>query len=432
MSTAATIGLTLLAIFMVLVVLNVPIAVCLGISTLVTSVIFHVPYQGFGDILYTGIAKSSLLAVPFFILCGAIMEKSGTSARIVKFANCLVGPIPGGLAVMSIILTCFWGAISGNGPATVYALGSVLIPAMISAGYSPAFAAACIAASSAISVVIPPSTTLIVYGVMAGASVSDLYLAGFVPGVMMGALMCGWAIFISIKRNYRGADHFGSKEEILKTLKDSWLGLLAPVFILGSIYAGIATPTESAVIGCVYAMIIGTFAYRGIKFKNLLEIFKSSAKSTATLMLIIGCASCFSWLVTSQGIAGAVSSALMGISNNKYVLGFLCALILLIAGFFLDGISISYLFYPLLWPVVSALGYSNIWFGVVLSMAIAVGMATPPVAVNIYPACHLAKIKMSEITKDIFGFVAMGFLAMIIVLFVPQIIDFMPALLGGK
>ena len=148
--------------------------------------------------------------------------------------------------------------------------------------------------------------------------------------------------------------------------------------------------------------------------------------------LIIGCASCFSWLVTSQGIAGAVSSALMGISNNKYVLGFLCALILLIAGFFLDGISISYLFYPLLWPVVSALGYSNIWFGVVLSMAIAVGMATPPVAVNIYPACHLAKIKMSEITKDIFGFVAMGFLAMIIVLFVPQIIDFMPALLGGK
>ena len=428
MSTAATIGLTLLAIFMVLVVLNVPIAVCLGISTLVTSVIFHVPYQGFGDILYTGIAKSSLLAVPFFILCGAIMEKSGTSARIVKVANCLVGPIPGGLAVMSIILTCFWGAISGNGPATVYALGSVLIPAMISAGYSPAFAAACIAASSAISVVIPPSTTLIVYGVMAGASVSDLYLAG----IMMGALMCGWAIFISIKRNYRGADHFGSKEEILKTLKDSWLGLLAPVFILGSIYAGIATPTESAVIGCVYAMIIGTFAYRGIKFKNLLEIFKSSAKSTATLMLIIGCASCFSWLVTSQGIAGAVSSALMGISNNKYVLGFLCALILLIAGFFLDGISISYLFYPLLWPVVSALGYSNIWFGVVLSMAIAVGMATPPVAVNIYPACHLAKIKMSEITKDIFGFVAMGFLAMIIVLFVPQIIDFMPALLGGK
>ena len=200
MSTAATIGLTLLAIFMVLVVLNVPIAVCLGISTLVTSVIFHVPYQGFGDILYTGIAKSSLLAVPFFILCGAIMEKSGTSARIVKFANCLVGPIPGGLAVMSIILTCFWGAISGNGPATVYALGSVLIPAMISAGYSPAFAAACIAASSAISVVIPPSTTLIVYGVMAGASVSDLYLAGFVPGIMMGALMCGWAIFISIKR----------------------------------------------------------------------------------------------------------------------------------------------------------------------------------------------------------------------------------------
>lgn len=429
MTTAAVVGLTLLGIFIFLLVLNVPIAVCLGVSSVITMLIFKVPYAGFGDILYTGMAKYSLLAVPFFILAGTLMEKGGTSKRIVEFANCMVGPIPGGLAIVSIILTCFWGAISGNGPATVYALGSVLIPAMIASGYSPAFAAAAIAASSAISVVIPPSTTLIVYGVMSGTSISDLYIAGFVPGIMMGLLMCVYTFFVSKKRGYKGGT-WGTRKEVWRTFKRSFWGLLSPVIILGTIYAGICTPTESAVIGCVYSFVIGAFVYRGLRWRELVQVFKSAAKSTASLMLIIGCASVFSWLVTNQGIAGAVSKALMSVSSNKYVLGFLCAFILLIAGFFLDGISISYLFYPLLWPVVSSLGYSSLWFGVVLSMAIAVGMATPPVAVNIYPACHLAKIKMKDITKDIFGFVAMGFLSMLIVLLIPEIIDFLPALLG--
>lgn len=430
MSQTMMIGLTLLILFLILVALNIPIAVCLGVSSLITMLVFNIPYNGFGDILYTGMSKYSLLAVPFFILAGTIMDKSGTSKRIVDFANCLVGPIPGGLAIVSIILTCFWGAISGNGPATVYALGSVLIPAMIRSGYSAPFAAACIAAASAISVVIPPSTTLIVYGVMSNTSISDLYLAGFAPGILMGALFCLVAFIVSKKRGY-SAGKFGTPSEIWHCFKRSFFGLLAPVFILGSIYAGIATPTESAVIGSVYAFIVGAFIYKGFQIKEIWEVFKSSAKSTASLMLIIGCASVFSWLVTSKGIASAVSAALMSVSDNRYVLGFLCALILLIAGFFLDGISITYLFYPCLWPVVSDMGYSSIWFGVVLSMAIAIGMATPPVAVNIYPACHLAGIKMKDIVKDIIPFVIMGFASLIIVLFFPQIIDFLPVLFGN-
>lgn len=357
------------------------------------------------------------------------MDRSGISNRIVKFANCLVGPIPGGLAIVSIVLTCFWGAISGSGPATVYALGSILIPAMIRSGYSPAFAAACMAASASISVIIPPSTTLIVYGVMAATSISDLYLAGILPGIMMGGLFCLWAFIVSKKRGY-SAGKFGTAAEIWATFKESFFGILSPVFILGSIYAGIATPTESAVIGCLYSLIIGIFVYKGLNLRNLLGVFTQAAKDTSTLMLIIGCASCFSWLITSKGIAGVASAAIISVSGNTYILAFLCAVILLIAGCFLDSISIIYIFYPLLWPVISSLGYSSIWFGVVLSMAISVGMATPPVAVNIYPACNLAGIKMQDIIRDILGFVFMGFLSMIIVLFIPQIIDCLPALLA--
>lgn len=425
MSTTVMIALALLIIFFVLVFMNVPIAISLGISTIATSAIFNIPWNGFGDILYTGMAKYNLLAIPFFILCGAIMDKSGISNRIVKFANCLVGPIPGGLAIVSIIITCFWGAISGSGPATVYALGSILIPAMIRSGYSHAFAASCMAAAASISVIIPPSTTLIVYGVMATTSISDLYLAGILPGIMMGALFCIYAFVISKKRGYK-AGKFGTKKEIISTFKESFFGLLSPVFILGSIYAGIATPTESAVIGCIYSLIIGSLVYKGLNKKMVVEAFTQASKDTATLMLIIGCASCFSWLITSKGIANLASAAIISVSSSKYILVFLCAVILVIAGCFLDSISIIYIFYPLLWPVISSLGYSSIWFGVVLSMAIAIGMATPPVAVNIYPACNLAGIKMQQIVKDILGFVAMDFVAIALVIFVPQIIDCLP------
>ncbi len=237
MSTAVAIAIFMLIAFFVLVFANVPITVCLGVASLATMFIFGIPIASVTDIVYTGLSKYALLAVPFFILAGGIMEKSGTSSRIIKFANCMVGPSPGGLAIVSIILTCFWGAISGNGPATVYALGTILIPAMVLSGYSPAFAAAVMAASSAISVVIPPSTTLIIYGVIAGQSISDLYMAGFLPGLFMGALFIVYAYVVSKKRGYGGGQKTNRKE-VWKTFKESFWGLLTPVIILGGIYGG--------------------------------------------------------------------------------------------------------------------------------------------------------------------------------------------------
>lgn len=423
------IGLILFVLFMLMVLTNVPIAVSLGVATLLTMVLYGLPFDMYLNIVNAGLSKYSLLAVPFFILAGYIMEKSGISRRIVAFARMCIGPIPGGLGIVSIIVTLFWGAISGSGPATVAALGSILIPAMIDDGYDKGFAAALMASTAAVSVVIPPSINLVVYGVVAGESIGALFMGGIFPGILMGICFIVYSMIHSIRHGYKG-ETFGKPREILAALKESIWGILSPVIILGGIYGGFFTPTEAAVVACIYSIIVGLFIYREFKITDIWHLLAESGVSSATILIIMANAAAMTWLIQTQGVAERAGNALLGLSDNPLVILLIIDLILLIAGVFIDGISIAYIFVPMFLPVVLELGRTSLWFGVTSTVAIAIGFMTPPVAVNLYPACRIANIGLGTISKGIVGFVVAGIAALILITVFPELVLFLPRALG--
>lgn len=423
------IGIILFVLFMLMVLTNVPIAVSLGMATLLTMVLYGLPLDMYLDIVNAGLAKYTLLAVPFFILAGYIMEKAGISKRIVAFARLCVGPIPGGLGIISIIVTLFWGAISGSGPATVAALGSILIPAMIDDGYDKGFAAALMASTSAVAVVIPPSINLVVYGVVAGESIGALFMAGVFPGILMGVCFIVYAIIHSVRHGYKG-ESFGHAKEILHALKESIWGILSPVIILGGIYGGFFTPTEAAVVACIYSIFVGLFIYKEFKISDMWRLLAESGVSSATILIIMANAAAMTWLIQTQGVATRFGNALLSVSDNPLVILLIIDLILLIAGVFIDGISIAYIFVPMFLPVVLQLGRTSLWFGVVTTVAIAIGFMTPPVAVNLYPACRIANIGLGTISKGIVGFLVAGVVALILITIFPDLVLFLPRILG--
>ena len=423
------IGLILLILFFLLVLMNIPIAVSLGLSTIITMILYGIPLGMYLDTINAGLSKYTLLAVPFFILAGFIMEKSGISKRIIAFARLLTGPVPGGLGIISIVVTLFWGAISGSGPATVAALGSILIPAMIEDGYDKGFAAALIAASSAVAVVIPPSINLVVYGVISGDSIGTLFISGIIPGILMGICFIVYAFIYSMRHGYRG-ERFGTVKEVFHGFREAIWGLFSPIIILGGIYGGIFTPTEAAVVAVIYSLLIGLFVYKEFNVKDLWHILADAGVSSASILIIMANAGAMTWLITSQGIATRFGTALLGVSDHRIVILLLIDLMVIIAGVFIDGISIAYIFVPLFLPVVTQLGMSSIWFGVVLTVGIAIGFTTPPVAVNLYPACRIANITLGKISKEIIGFVAAGVVALILITIFPDIVLLLPKTLG--
>ena len=423
------IGLILLILFFLLVLMNIPIAVSLGLSTIITMILYGIPLGMYLDTINAGLSKYTLLAVPFFILAGFIMEKSGISKRIIAFARLLTGPVPGGLGIISIVVTLCGGAISGSGPATVAALGSILIPAMIEDGYDKGFAAALIAASSAVAVVIPPSINLVVYGVISGDSIGTLFISGIIPGILMGICFIVYAFIYSMRHGYRG-ERFGTVKEVLHGFREAIWGLFSPIIILGGIYGGIFTPTEAAVVAVIYSLLIGLFVYKEFNVKDLWHILADAGVSSASILIIMANAGAMTWLITSQGIATRFGTALLGVSDHRIVILLLIDLMVIIAGVFIDGISIAYIFVPLFLPVVTQLGMSSIWFGVVLTVGIAIGFTTPPVAVNLYPACRIANITLGKISKEIIGFVAAGVVALILITIFPDIVLLLPKTLG--
>lgn len=428
--SSATVGIMLLSIFFMLLLGRIPIAVSLGLATIVTMVFAGIEPAMFADIMEASVSSVSLLSIPFFIIAGNIMDKSGISKRIVKFVELCIGEIPGGLGIVSVIVTVFWGAISGSGPATVVALGPVLIPLMVNAGYAAPFAAALVAAGSGIAIIIPPSITFIVYGVVAdGVSVGTLFIAGILPGIFMGFCFCIYVYIYSVRHGYKGQKR-GTAKEILIAFRNCFWGILSPVIILGGIYGGIFTPTEAAAIAAVYSLIIGLFVYKEFKANEIIKVMADSSTGTGMILIITAGAGVMAWLITTQGVAEVVSTLLLGISPNPIIIITMIFVVLLIAGFFLDGISIVYLFVPLLLPTVLKLGYDPTWFGVIMIMAISIGMITPPVAANLYPAAQLANVKLHEISVEIVGFVIFGAIATMLVLYIPEIALFLPKISG--
>ncbi|WP_102345551.1 TRAP transporter large permease [Bacillus sp. Marseille-P3661] len=444
------IAITLFSLLIILLLINLPIGISLLTAATVTIFIF----DGFAslsmvtDIMYASVAKFTLLAIPFFILAGVIMEQAGISKRLIHFANVCVGHRKSGIAMVTVFTAIFFAAISGSGPATVAALGGILIPALLKNGYSAPSAAGLLASSGSIGIVIPPSIAFIVFAVVAGdqipVSIGRLFVAGIVPGLLMGLGFLVAAIFIKnryekkSKVNNQAAITIDSEiqlqqkatpREIFKAFIDAFWGLLIPVIILGGIYGGVFTPTEAAVVAVFYGLFVGIFIYKELKLKHMIDIIVSSGVQTAVVMFIVSSASVFAYIITKEQIATDISNSLLNISDNSIIILLVINIILLIAGAFIDAISAFYLFVPILLPVILELGIDPTVFGVFMTINLAIGLFTPPVGVNLYVASGIAKISLKEISIGTLPFIIAAIIVLIIVTYVPAVSVWLPNLL---
>ena len=411
--------------FAVLLLIGAPIAVCLGVSSVLAMLV-----QGAGRPIVTimsslpqlfaaSTSKFVLLAIPFFILAGNIMEKAQISKKLIRLAEACVGHTKGGLAIVCVIVACFFAAISGSGPATVAALGLVLIPGMIRSGYSPAFSAALMGCAGAIGVIIPPSITFVVYGSIADTSIGSLFIAGVVPGLLMGAALIVAALLVGRKMDLKSLPKASGKER-WDAFKDAFWGLLMPVIILGGIYGGIFTPTEAAAVAVVYGLVVGIFIYKTIRVKELFAILIDSASTTATVMFITASASLFAYVLTRARLDVAISNGLVNLSGGSTFIFFMIVnVILLIAGCFLDSTSALYIFTPLFVPVAQALGIDMIHLGVVMIVNLAIGLFTPPVGVNLYVACGVAKVDLKQISRAVVPLLIAALIVLLIITYIP-------------
>ena len=424
------VSLILFGSFFVLLLLNVPIGLSLGISSVAALIAENLPFSMIPSNLYSSTGKFVLLAIPFFILGGNVMEKSGISARLIDFCRTLVGHRKSGMALVCVIVACFFAAISGSGPATVAALGMILIPAMVKAGYDKGDSAALMSTAGAIGIIIPPSITFVIYGSVTGKSVGSLFASGIVPGILMGIFLVFAMQFVSRGRELVLLPKASGKER-WAAFKEAFWGLLMPVNILGGIFGGIFTPTEAAAVSALYGLIVGLFIYRTLSLKDIMPILRDSVSQTAVVMFIVGTASLFAWVLTVTGVAADASNLLIQVSaGNKYIFLLIVNIILLIAGCFIDANSAMYIIVPILYPVAEALGIDGVHLGCIMVMNLAIGLVTPPVGVNLYVGCGIADISLKRMSKSVLPFVVASIIALLLTTYLPFIPMTLPNLLG--
>ncbi|WP_422124347.1 TRAP transporter large permease [Planococcus sp. X10-3] len=422
-------GLILFGLLILFFALGVPIAIGMGLaSALAIWIDGGTPLVVLVQRSFTSIDSFPLMAIPFFILAGTLMEFGGISKRLINFANALTGHFAGGLAIVTVLTSMFFAAISGSGAATTAALGSILIPAMISRGYHKNFAGSVQAISGELGVIIPPSIPLILFGVSAGVSIGDLFMGGLIPGILIGVTLIVTVYIVAKKRQYPREEKKTLKE-ILVAFKEAFLALLMPVIILGGIYGGIFTPTEAAGIAVGYAFIVGVFIYREIKLKELLSIFIQSSIVTSVIMFIIASAGLFGWILTREGIPQDVAGFLTGISDNPIIFLLIINVFLLIVGMFMETNASVIILTPLLLPVALQLGIDPIHFGIIMIVNLALGMCTPPLGVNLFIAAQIANIRLDQITRGMVPFYFAVLIALILITYIPQITLFLPNLL---
>ena len=418
-------SLLLFGIFVILLICNIPIAVSLGIASVVTILVTGLPIEMFPINVYSASSKFALLAIPFFILAGNIMEKAGISEKLITLAKACVGHRKNGVALVCVIVSCFFAAISGSGPATVAALGVILIPSMVKEGYPVSFATALMAAGGAIGVIIPPSVTFIVYGASSGASIAEIFMAGVIPGLMMGAtLFCARKFELKKTEKASGAQRWAA-------FKDAIWGLLMPVIILGGIYSGIFTPTEAAAVSAVYGLIVGIFVYKKLKIRELGKMIVTSGSQTGVVMYVIIAASLFAWVISVDGIASDIGDWLMNVTHgNLWAFLLITNIILLIAGCVMDATSALYIFIPILLPVATDMGYDTVAFGILMCVNLAIGLVTPPVGVNLFTACSISKLTIKDTFKDVVPIIVSLIVVLLLVTYIPQISLLLPNLLN--
>ena len=417
-----------LIVFLCPLLIKIPIAVALGGASFIVAWNWGLGFPMVSYNFFAGIAKFQLLAIPFFILAGVIMEKAGIAERIITFIKEVVGDVTGGLAIATVAVATFWGAVSGSGPATVAAIGLILIPGMVQGGYDKPFATAVVSVSSGLAIVIPPSIAFIVYGDLAQVSVGALFAAGVIPGILV-ALCIAVAVYLhSRKKGYRGEPR-GGMADLWRAFKDALWALFTPVVILGGIYGGVFTPTEAAAVAVFYGLFVGIFVYHTITFRVLYEILSSTVVGTAVVMIVVTCAGLYSWVGAAVGLIDKAAGVLLSISADPRIVLLMINIILLIAGMLLDAISIFYVFLPILLPIMAHFGWNPIWFGVMMTVNLAIGQVTPPVAVNLYVGANISGLTMEQIAKPAIPLIIAAVIALVFITVFPGITTFLPTLL---
>jgi len=396
----------LFGVLFVLLALSVPIGISLGVATAVTIFTFsHLPLVLIAQNAFTGMDSFPLLAIPFFMLAGSLMTYGGISRRIVAMAECLVGFITGGLAMVTIVACMFFGAISGSAAATVSAIGSFMVPMMVEKKYNPAFAAAVISSAGTIGCIIPPSIPFVVYGVITGTSVSDLFIAGIVPGIVIGIALMVVAFFISKKEQYPRMSSFPTFKMVLKVFGESIWALLVPVIVLGGIYGGIFTPTEAAVVATVYALVVGKFIYKELTYEITLKAFKDAIMVIGATLFMVGLATSFASYLSMERVPVRVGSFILGFAHSKFLVLLLINAVLLIIGCFVDNISSTIILTPIFLPIVTALGMDPIQFGMIISIGLAIGFSTPPYGCNLFISSTISKVSGEKISSRLVPFI---------------------------
>lgn len=415
--------------FAILLLIAIPVSISLGITAVLPSVLdpsFTVGAKYLIRAMFGGLDSFPLLAVPMFVLSGILMAKGGISKRLFDVFAYFLGKLPAGMPAAVIVTCLFYGAISGSGPATVAAVGSMTIPILVNLGYDKVFAASIVAVAGGLGVIIPPSIPFIMYGMASGASVSDLFLAGVIPGLLIALLLIGYAVFYC-KKN--GEDREKINEEVdalhakglLRVLKESFFALLSPVIILGCIYTGVASPTEAAVISVFYALLISIFVYKSISFKQIPEILVESLRTFAPILFILAASTAFSRVLTLLHFPQIVSEAIITNFHSPVTILLVINIFLLIVGMVMDTTPAILILTPILLPIIQAIGMDPIQFGVIMVVNLAIGFVTPPIGVNLFVASSLTDIELMKISKKALPMIGLFLVALLLITFVPAI-----------
>ena len=421
-------GLIVIILLLVLSILGIPIYLALGIGTLVALNMADMPFIVLPQKLFAGMNSSSLLAIPFFMLAGNIMSRSITG-KLIDVSNALIGWIKGSLAVVTVLASALFGAISGSGVATASAVGGTTIPAMKEEGYPDHFAAAISGIAAILGPIIPPSITLIVYASITDLSVSKLFVGSVIPGILMAVGLIIYALFYG-KKNDLPAHERKSAKEVLLIFKDSIWALLMPVIILGGIYGGIFTPTEAAAVSVIYSIIVGCVIYRELDLKKLIQCTKNACETTASILIVIGCAAGFSKVLTLGRIPTTVASAMLALTDSKIVILLLINVLLLIVGCFMETLCAIMILAPILYPVVTAMGVDVTHFGIIMVVNLAIGFITPPLGVNLFVASRVGETTLDTVIKGIIPFLALMIITLLCITYIPAISMFLPNLMG--
>lgn len=433
MDIAVLSGLIILVLLVIMLVAGVPISVALGFSSIcaILPVLnLEATVLTGAQRIFSGISVFSLLAIPFFILAGNIMNKGGIAVRIINLAKLVTGRVPGALAQTNVVANMFFGAISGSGTAAASAMGSIIGPIEEDEGYDPNFSAAANIATAPTGLLIPPSNVMITFSLVSGGtSVAALFMAGYIPGILWGLACMLVILVLAKKRGYTSTARFTAKEAMNVVIQALPCVLLI-VIVIGGIIFGIFTATEGSVVAVVYSLVLSLFFYKSIKLKEIPQILKESAEMTGIIIFLIGVSSIMSWVMAFTGIPGAISAALLGLTNNKIIILLIINIILMVVGTFMDMTPACLIFTPIFLPVCTALGMNTIHFGIMLIFNLCIGTITPPVGTTLFVGVKVGKVKLESVIPQLLVYFLAIFIVLMLVTYIPQISLFLPSLMG--